>query len=127
MAVFRREPLWKVSMNVRLQPSVRCTFDAQENALRVVLKELDSEKPDASQTVIYAFKVRIPLTCLLAGVKTDWTWTNSLVGRVDRAIFRISQSRCWRRRGKVVSCSGVLYLCRFHCTKIGSLLNHTFS
>ncbi|KAJ7493367.1 hypothetical protein B0H11DRAFT_960374 [Mycena galericulata] len=56
--LFRREPLWKVSMNVRLQPTVRCTFDVQENILRIALKELDSEKLDseASQTVIYAFK-----------------------------------------------------------------------
>ncbi|KAJ7876251.1 hypothetical protein B0H13DRAFT_2055446 [Mycena leptocephala] len=57
--LFRREPLWKVSMNVRMQPTVRCTFDAQENIMRVALKELqdksDSESA-APQTVIYAFK-----------------------------------------------------------------------
>jgi hypothetical protein len=48
-------------MNVRMQPTVRCTFDAQENIMRVALKELqdksDSESA-APQTVIYAFKVR---------------------------------------------------------------------
>ncbi|KAJ7132179.1 hypothetical protein C8R44DRAFT_44260 [Mycena epipterygia] len=57
VAVFRREPLWKVSMNVRMQPTVRCTFDSAENVIRVVLKELE-ETADASapQTVIYAFK-----------------------------------------------------------------------
>ncbi|KAJ7156892.1 hypothetical protein C8R43DRAFT_1125465 [Mycena crocata] len=58
--LFRREPLWKVSMNVRMQPTVRCTFDAQENILRVALKELEgTEHADSSapQTVIYAFKV----------------------------------------------------------------------
>ncbi|KAJ7173599.1 hypothetical protein C8R46DRAFT_1348226 [Mycena filopes] len=67
--LFRREPLWKVSMNVRLQPTVRCTFDAQENVLRVALKELPVEDKwetgtgagaamgmPAAQTVIYAFK-----------------------------------------------------------------------
>jgi hypothetical protein len=48
-------------MNVRMQPTVRCTFDAQENILRVALKEFEEavEKQDPSppQTVIYAFKV----------------------------------------------------------------------
>ncbi|KAJ6624862.1 hypothetical protein B0H10DRAFT_2212285 [Mycena sp. CBHHK59/15] len=55
--LFRREPLWKVSMNVRMQTTVRCTFDSQEDILRVALKEL-GEKQDFSeaQTVIYAFK-----------------------------------------------------------------------
>ncbi|KAJ7708693.1 hypothetical protein B0H17DRAFT_362188 [Mycena rosella] len=57
--LFRREPLWKVSMNVRMQPAVRFSFDSQENILRVALKELqeksESDEP-ASQTVIYAFK-----------------------------------------------------------------------
>ncbi|KAJ7777294.1 hypothetical protein B0H16DRAFT_1504939 [Mycena metata] len=61
--LFRREPLWKVSMNVRLQPTVRCTFDAQENVLRIALKELEDKWESGSgsataapQTVIYAFK-----------------------------------------------------------------------
>ncbi|KAJ7027917.1 hypothetical protein C8F04DRAFT_73447 [Mycena alexandri] len=59
--LFRREPLWKVSMNVRMQPTVRCTFDAQENVLRVALKELEDKWESGSataapQTVIYAFK-----------------------------------------------------------------------
>ncbi|KAJ6469736.1 hypothetical protein C8R47DRAFT_766739 [Mycena vitilis] len=57
--LFRREPLWKVSMNVRMQPTVRCTFDAQENILRVALKELQDKSESESaepQTVIYAFK-----------------------------------------------------------------------
>ncbi|KAJ7460708.1 hypothetical protein FB451DRAFT_1096491 [Mycena latifolia] len=57
--LFRREPLWKVSMNVRMLPSVRCTYDVQENILRVALKELE-DKSDSSnstpQIVIYAFK-----------------------------------------------------------------------
>ncbi|KAJ6561209.1 hypothetical protein DFH09DRAFT_1160775 [Mycena vulgaris] len=54
--LFRREPLWKVSMNVRMQPTVRCTFDVQENILRVALKELEDKPDSAPQTVIYAFK-----------------------------------------------------------------------
>ncbi|KAF8196833.1 hypothetical protein K438DRAFT_1967835 [Mycena galopus ATCC 62051] len=58
--LFRREPLWKVSMNIRMQPTVRCTFDPQENILRVALKELPAEKSspasEGPQTIIYAFK-----------------------------------------------------------------------
>ncbi|KAK7031456.1 hypothetical protein R3P38DRAFT_3187166 [Favolaschia claudopus] len=60
--LFRREPLWKVSMNVRMQPTVRCTFDAQENILRVALKEMPEKSGSVEgetagpQTVIYAFK-----------------------------------------------------------------------
>ncbi|KAF8815429.1 hypothetical protein BYT27DRAFT_7249222 [Phlegmacium glaucopus] len=37
--LFRREPLWKVSMNLRVQPTVRCSFVEEENVLRIVLKE----------------------------------------------------------------------------------------
>ncbi|KAK7440403.1 hypothetical protein VKT23_017041 [Stygiomarasmius scandens] len=37
--LFRREPLWKVSMNARLQPTVRCSFDSEESILRVVMPE----------------------------------------------------------------------------------------
>src|ERR1700733_2698767 len=37
--VFRREPLWKVSMNVRIHPSVRCIYEAEENILRLILHE----------------------------------------------------------------------------------------
>lgn len=47
-------------MNVRMQPTVRCTYDAQENILRVALKELPDKWESVStapQTVIYAFKV----------------------------------------------------------------------
>jgi hypothetical protein len=60
--VFRREPLWKVSMNVRMHATVRCTFDPQENILRVALKELpeksaSEEGAPIPHTVIYAFKV----------------------------------------------------------------------
>lgn len=37
--VFRREPLWKVSMNIRVHPTVRCSYVAEENILRIVLRE----------------------------------------------------------------------------------------
>ena len=38
--VFRREPLWKVSMNIRVQPTLRCSYVAEENILRIVRKEV---------------------------------------------------------------------------------------
>ena len=60
--VFRREPLWKVSMNVRVRPTVRCTFDEEDNVLRVVVMEAVEDASD--ELVIYAFKVCIPLLCL---------------------------------------------------------------
>jgi len=59
--VFRREPLWKVSMNVRVQSTVRCVFVPEENVLRLILKEeveSTSEKENKKQElVIYALKV----------------------------------------------------------------------
>ena len=78
ISVFRREPLWKVSMNIRVQPTVRCSFVAEENVLRIVLKEViggtgnvgssaaaDSSDSQAGsgdatpqEVVVYALKVR---------------------------------------------------------------------
>lgn len=60
--VFRREPLWKVSMNVRVNASLRCTFDAEEHVLRIVLAEtVESPEIPAEQwpreIVVYALKV----------------------------------------------------------------------
>ncbi|KZT69296.1 hypothetical protein DAEQUDRAFT_669952 [Daedalea quercina L-15889] len=60
--VFRREPVWKVSMSVRLCPAVRCTFNEKEGVLRVVLKETqdcDGRSPDQRKEniVVYALKV----------------------------------------------------------------------
>jgi hypothetical protein len=59
--LFRREPLWKVSMNVRVQRTVRCTYDAEDNVLRIVLKEavehgdeLPTTRPQ--ELVVYALK-----------------------------------------------------------------------
>ncbi|KAJ3501018.1 hypothetical protein NLJ89_g9530 [Agrocybe chaxingu] len=62
--LFRREPLWKVSMNVRVQPTVRCTYVPEENVVRIILKESiespsgESRDGEAKQElVIYALKV----------------------------------------------------------------------
>ena len=61
-SVFRREPLWKVSMNVRILPTIRCTFDDEDNVLRIVLKEAveyndGSPETKSEELVVYAFKV----------------------------------------------------------------------
>jgi len=59
--VFRREPLWKVSMNVRVQSTVRCVFVPEENVLRLILKEevesTSEEENKKQELVIYALKV----------------------------------------------------------------------
>ncbi|RXW22359.1 hypothetical protein EST38_g3496 [Candolleomyces aberdarensis] len=61
--LFRREPLWQVSMNVKVNSTVRCSYDAEENAVRLVLKEpvisesTSSPKKDgALELVVYALK-----------------------------------------------------------------------
>ncbi|TCD67390.1 hypothetical protein EIP91_012425 [Steccherinum ochraceum] len=60
--VFRREPVWKVSMSVRLRPTVRCIFDEEHGVLRLTLKEKsedtegDSPKHNDETVVIYAFR-----------------------------------------------------------------------
>ncbi|KAG6917101.1 hypothetical protein DXG01_003921 [Tephrocybe rancida] len=53
--LFRREPLWQVSMNVRIHPSLRCTFDADENVLRIIHTK-PVEQKDECEIVIYALK-----------------------------------------------------------------------
>ena len=55
--MFRREPVHKVSMNVRLRPLVRCSFDESQGLLRVTLKE-PIEGSQQEQVVVYALKVR---------------------------------------------------------------------
>ncbi|KAE9405393.1 hypothetical protein BT96DRAFT_1015617 [Gymnopus androsaceus JB14] len=50
--LFRRD-LGKVSMNTRLQPTVRCTFDTQECILRILLAETASAP---QEIVVYALK-----------------------------------------------------------------------
>lgn len=62
--VFRREPLLKVSMNVRVQPTVRITFVPEENVLRCILKEMvpPAEGEDGvpkQEVAIYVIKVRV--------------------------------------------------------------------
>ncbi|KAG5634810.1 hypothetical protein H0H81_000704 [Sphagnurus paluster] len=64
--LLRREPLWQVSMNIRMHPTVRCIFDAGENVLRLILKEAIEQKDVPSQdwkheVVVYALKVNITL------------------------------------------------------------------
>lgn len=51
--VFRRDPLFQVTMNVRLDSrrGVRCTFDESEGVLRVIKVEADGG------VVVYALKV----------------------------------------------------------------------
>lgn len=53
--VFRREPVWKVSMSVRLRPSIRCSFDKEQGVLRMALMELDEDSGE-QHLVIYALK-----------------------------------------------------------------------
>ncbi|KAJ3576553.1 hypothetical protein NP233_g366 [Leucocoprinus birnbaumii] len=60
--LFRREPLWKISMNARVNASLRCSFDPTENALRIVTKEAksdgttDSTDQTSLEIVVYAMK-----------------------------------------------------------------------
>lgn len=64
--VFRREPLWKISMNTRLQPSIRCTFDTQECILRLLLAEsTESKESGLQEVVVYALKVKLCFDILL--------------------------------------------------------------
>lgn len=59
--LFRREPLWKVSMNVRMHPTVHCTYEAEEHVVRIILQEL-VEQPNVAQEdwkreiVVYALR-----------------------------------------------------------------------
>ncbi|KAI0074487.1 hypothetical protein K474DRAFT_1665323 [Panus rudis PR-1116 ss-1] len=62
--VFRREPVWKVSMSVRLGPAVLCSLDENQGILRVTLKEAISQEtappasaqPSSQQVVVYAMR-----------------------------------------------------------------------
>jgi len=96
-AVFRREPLWQVSMNVRLHPLVRCLFDEDSHVLRLILKE-PVEKPNVpveqrpQEVVIYVLKV-VPqpypgsLSLLL-------TLVHGSVAGHPRKRFESSRKRC---------------------------------
>lgn len=57
-------------MNVRVQPAVRCTFDSEDNVLRIVLKEAVEHWDGSAATrpqelVVYALKVRFKRNFLL--------------------------------------------------------------
>lgn len=54
--LFRREPLWQASMNLRVNEGVRCAFDKEESVLRFTLKELIEGQKGDSEVVVYAFK-----------------------------------------------------------------------
>ncbi|KAI0675582.1 hypothetical protein C8Q78DRAFT_1005340 [Trametes maxima] len=53
--LFRRELVMKVSMNVRLRPLVRCSYDEAQGLLRVTLKELVADT-QVEHIVVYALK-----------------------------------------------------------------------
>ncbi|KAF8159262.1 hypothetical protein B0H34DRAFT_796541 [Crassisporium funariophilum] len=56
--LFHQEPLWKVSMNVRVQPTVRCTYLPEENVLQLALKPdracLSQDFKDFAETLIHS-------------------------------------------------------------------------
>ncbi|PBK60641.1 hypothetical protein ARMSODRAFT_723191 [Armillaria solidipes] len=59
--LLRRDPLWQVTMNVRLTPAVKCIFDEEDLSLRVILAET-IERDDVPveqwvhEVVVYALK-----------------------------------------------------------------------
>ncbi|CDO68829.1 hypothetical protein BN946_scf184805.g38 [Trametes cinnabarina] len=53
--LFRREPVMKVSMNVRLGPLVRYTLDEAQGLLRLIIME-PVEGSEQGQVVVYALK-----------------------------------------------------------------------
>ncbi|KAK0202339.1 hypothetical protein DFS33DRAFT_886513 [Desarmillaria ectypa] len=59
--LLRRDPLWQVTMNVRLTPAVKCIFDEEDLSLRVILAEtIEWEDVPVEQwaheVVVYALK-----------------------------------------------------------------------
>ncbi|KAF4593644.1 hypothetical protein EYR40_008432 [Pleurotus pulmonarius] len=88
--LFRREPLWKVSMNVRVNTSLRCTFDAEEHVLRIVLAET-VESPDipAAQwprEIVVRFSTPLPPRQPGRSSKTDFTaFAEALIARPSLA------------------------------------------
>ncbi|KAL1740905.1 hypothetical protein HDZ31DRAFT_67455 [Schizophyllum fasciatum] len=52
--LFRRDPLWQVTMNVRVQENMRCAYDAQERVVRIVARHLSDE--GVPEIVVYAMK-----------------------------------------------------------------------
>ncbi|TRM58200.1 hypothetical protein BD626DRAFT_188294 [Schizophyllum amplum] len=52
--LFRRDPLWQVVMNVRMQEGMRCAYDAEERVVRIVTRETSNEAK--AEIVVYAVK-----------------------------------------------------------------------
>ncbi|KAJ7591407.1 hypothetical protein C8J56DRAFT_562161 [Mycena floridula] len=77
--VFRREPLWKISMNIAIQPTVLCSFDAEECILRIILKE-NGDQEGVQDVMVYALKAG------KACSKKDFqTFSESLLGITNGA------------------------------------------
>jgi hypothetical protein len=90
-------------MNVRLQPTVRCAFVPEENALKLILKEtVDAPSADVStepdlkqELVIYVLKVRCHIHVMLFLLTSNF---NSPEGRVRRRTSKNLQKRLPRAR-----------------------------
>ncbi|KAL1661182.1 hypothetical protein GGF50DRAFT_90797 [Schizophyllum commune] len=52
--LFRRDPLFQVTMNVRVQEGMRCVYDEKERVVRIVTREPSSN--GSPEIVIYAMK-----------------------------------------------------------------------
>lgn len=98
LAVFRREPVMKVSMNVRLRPLVRCSFDETQGQLRVALME-PAEDTQQERVVVYALKVRPHV----AEHVPPLTRGVSRGARRHGPTLRTLRRRLWRARGSCVS------------------------
>ena len=86
--VFRREPVWKVTMSVRLRPTVRCSFDEAQGALRVTLKEpVEGARAHEEQLVIYALRVRLRSFIRVLSTRATCAWL------VLTFIFRLVSQR----------------------------------
>lgn len=105
LAVFRREPVMKVSMNVRLRPLVRCSFDETQGQLRVALME-PAEDTQQERVVVYALKVRPHV----AEHVPPLTRGASRGARHHGPTLRTLRRRLWRARGSCVSSSRLRFL-----------------
>lgn len=103
LAVFRREPVMKVSMNVRLRPLVRCSFDEAQGQLRVALME-PAEDTQQERVVVYALKVRPHV----AEHVSTLTRRASRGARRHGPSLRTLRRRSWRARGSCASSSSRL-------------------
>lgn len=83
-----------------MHPTVKCTFDAEENVLRLILKEFVEQtnvpqKDWKGEVVIYALKVR-PTLSTYSSVLLTWPLLFSLGDLVQNKISKISLAR-WSR------------------------------